>query len=263
MLTSPEKKILLNALSTTTLQIVTGVSVTIEGYAPFDPTDVLACDKQCTTVCVPQVTDVTIVVPDSCECPWTFELKVEYLPKLNSYRVQETFYDPNIYTYTDPNGAVPVNTDIAADIVDQINNDPYAQVTATDQTGGVIRLTEKDCDSDDGTAGFNLYVNSGTIGAITAHVSGILSYAEMFKLFPIRPGTFGSMQTLPASATYCAYYFEIQEIGMKRDISMADVPVHNRREVMFYVDNTLANFAADWDTPLVAEAVAEMGSCLT
>lgn len=262
MLTSPEKRILLNELSATTLQIVTGVSITIEGYAPFNPLDVVSCDQQCSATCTAQVDTITVVVPDSCECPWTWEMKIEYLPRLTSYRTQETFYDSKIYTYTDPNGAVPVNTDIVTAIVNDINNDPYSQVTAADSGGGVFTITENDCDTDDGTRGFNTYVNSGTIANTQAHIAGVLSYAEMFKLFPIKPGSFGSMQTLPNNSTYCAYYFEINEQGQKRDIDMADVPVHNRREVIFYVDNTLATYAADWETDIVAEALANMGDCL-
>lgn len=237
-----------DSLSASTLTI-TGSTVQIQGLPAFDVADVVECEKTCPTACVPQVVLITPVVPSApCACPWFFEMTVVRKSK-GFRRVSGTHERTYLYEYTNPSGDPPTAALIATSLTAQINSDPNAPFTATDG-GGTITLTEKDCDSMDGTRGFNVYVNSGTVSVSTPHTSPILPAYEVQQYFPVLPGSqFGNPNTA-FCGTYCRYYLRIKPISTSRDPHLFFGWVEREMEVEIWVNNEVANFAADWDAEL-------------
>ena len=237
-----------DSLATTTL-VISGTTIQIQGLPAFDAADVVECSKKCPSACVPQVVVVTPVVPTApCACPWFFEMTV--IRKSKGFRrVSGTFERSYLYEYTNPSGDAPTPTLIATSLVAQINADPNAPFTAVDNTGS-FTLTEKDCDSMDGTNGFEVFVNSGTVVVSTAHVNAVLPAYEVQQYFPVLPGSEYGNPNTAFCGTYCVYHLRIKPVTESRDPHMAYAYVDREMEVELWVNNTLANFAADWDTEL-------------
>ena len=205
--------------------------VDIKGYGIIgDGTTLVSANKYCSAAEVLGVTDVTVVIPTSCECPYEWCLTIECLPNLQLYETQTTFPSSKVYCYEDPSGAVPVDTVTAAAIAAAINADPFACVTAT-VVGAVITLT-----SIAGTNGFLAFTASGTVAVTTAHVQAILDYNSMTRLFPIHPGDFGSQPTLPVSGyTYCKWNVVIRGREDIQDVDGANHWNEYEKEVDIYI----------------------------
>ena len=260
MLRKQPHRILVNALTADTVtNAVAGAagSVDIEGYGTIERANVFESYKRCSTAETPQVDNVEVVIPTSCECPYEWSLRIVCKPDLGIYETQTTFPAERNYSYEDPAGGTPTATDAAAAIVASINADPYACVTAVQATdiagtpgaGAFIHIT-----ANAGTNGFETYTNSGNITLVTPFVPAVLSAEDMHRLFPIQHGSFGQLHpNIPApGATYCAYHFKLKLASVLQDDSLADGYMDYEQEVIFYVNNTLATFDADWDDDVEA-----------
>ncbi len=234
-----------------------GSTIQVPGYGELVQANIAHSYKECDTAETPQVDNVEVVIPTSCECPYEWSLRIVCKPDLGIYETQTTFPAERNYSYEDPAGGTPTATDAAAAIVASINADPYACVTAVQATdiagtpgaGAFIHIT-----ANAGTNGFETYTNSGNITLVTPFVPAVLSAEDMHRLFPIQHGSFGQLHpNIPApGATYCAYHFKLKLASVLQDDSLADGYMDYEQEVIFYVNNTLATFDADWDDDVEA-----------
>ena len=256
------KRLLLDSLTVDTLTVDGGV-VTIQGLPPFLAADVVegACFAVCPEDCTPQAVTITPTIPDgTCECPWAWQLTIEKKPCLSTYRVQETFSQYAHYDYQDPNQGTPTVAEIIDSIVLQINSDPWAiiEATAIGTPATAFTITEKDCDSDKATCGFNAFIRSGAFSGAVGHVAPILSASEMSREFAVLPGSFLQRPELAFCGTYCKYSFKVSPINKVRDPHLANAETDRYLNLEIYVNSGLANYAADWQTPLETAI-----SCLT
>lgn len=251
--TSP-KRILFNTLTPATVVVAAGV-VSIQGLPPFLAANVVAgnCYRACPAACTPQAVTITPTVPSAtCACPWMWQMTVRKLPCYRTYRVQETFDTIAEYNYVDPNGATPTVAAIVDSIVLQINNDPSAVVTAVNNGSATFTLTEKDCDSENATCGFEAFFQSGTASAVTAHGDAVLTASELGREFAILPGAFLTRPELTYCGSYCKYAFRIKPITEVNDPHLSNAVTERYLDVEIYVNSSLANFAADWETEIDA-----------
>lgn len=244
----PEKIILDDLSSPTLITVGPNGEICIEGYGCIPPGNVTNCYLQCPQNCVPQVTQVTVVIPQSCECPYEWCVTITGKPCLWSYEVQQTFGSRKVYCFQDPSGGTPTAAQVAAGIAANINADPFAVVTAT-AVGAVITLTEKDCNS---TCGFEAFTDSGAVVSVTPHQDGILTSIQLAKLFPIQWGHAGARPSLAYCGPYCAFCFTIKENCAVQDIDQANAYNCYEREVCFYINQNAANFQTVIDTLLAA-----------
>ncbi len=247
--TGPVTKVI-NSLATGTVT-VSGGAVSIPSLGISFPVDAVeSCYRSCTTACTPQVTTVTPLVPAApCECPWTFEMVITRI-HCNFERSWQIFEHNYTYNYVNPSGDAPTAALISASITAQINADPNSPVTAVDNTG-TVTLTEKDCDTQNGTCGFRV---SGNVTQVTgtAHVDAILPLYEIQREFPNIPGfDFGyNPQTAFCANTYCVYYFKVKPYSEIHDPHVSNAYVSKYREFRLFVRSDLANITTDWDTEL-------------
>lgn len=252
-------RIVMDSLTASSI-VVSGTTISIttpHGPLPsFDVADVLTagCFKQCPTACTLQVTTITVALPGTtCECPWQWTLRIETkgcLDRVNQPR--DIWGNMRQYAYGQEGETLTV-ANIIAGIVAQINADPYAPVTAASGGGGTtIVLTEKDCSSAEKTCGFDVSVPPGnTVALTTAHVDAVLSAVDIARTFPILPGMEMNEPVLPRGAKWCLYKFTVRSSRDLRDPHLHDVAVTGRETTYeIYVDNTLATFAANWDTEI-------------
>lgn len=244
MLRRQTEKVLLNTLTLTTAK-VDGTQLFIEGYGGIlDNTSmILQATRTCSTPCTPQETEVTVVIPSSCECPYEWGLTIKSFPRPSSYEVQQTFGKSIFYGYQDPAGGTPTAADTATAVAANINADPFSPVTAV-AVGAVITLTEKSCDYITGTNGFGAYTDSGNVVITTAHVEEVLSPGQMSKIFPILPGQFGANPTRPNGGTYCKMTFVLRGDRNIQDIDMSSTYSAYEQAVDIYVNNNDPNWAA-------------------
>lgn len=245
-----------NSVDASTVVVSDGV-VSIKGLPNFNVADVVACHRECTTPCVPQVVVVTPVVPTApCECPWTFEMVI-VRRSCGFERSEQVLPHTYSYNYTNPSGDPPTVALIVASVVAQINSDPNSCVTAVDtgNTHTTITLTEKDCDSDKGrTCGFTVGGNSLTQTTSTAHVNPILPLWDVQRNFPILPGSeFSNPTTAFCGSAYCRYYFKIRPAAIWKDPHVANATIERTMELELWVNRDDASFIADWDAELVAQ----------
>lgn len=233
-----------------------GSTIQVPGYGELVQANIVHSYKECDTAETPQVDNVEVVIPTSCECPYEWSLRIVCKPDLGLYETQTTFPAERNYTYEDPAGGTPTAVAAANSIVDSINADPYSCVTAvhaTDiagtpdpntgtvlATGIFIHIT-----ANAGTNGFETYTNSGNITLVTPFAPAILSIADMRRLFPIQHGSFGQANpAIPsASGSYCAYHFRLRRAGDLQDDSLADGYMDYEQEVIFYADQNATNYA--------------------
>jgi hypothetical protein len=250
------KRLLFNALTADSVNVASGV-VTIQGLPPFLAVNAQNAFKQCTTACTPQSIRITPTIPSAtCECPWLWTLKIVKKACTTTYRVQETFESAIEYNFGDPNGAPLTVNAIVTSIVAQINGNSDSIVTAlaigAPGAYTAFSITEKDCDSSDASCGFEYFVNSGTYSNETLHVAPILNFSELAREFAILPGDIFGNPQLARNGNYCLYGFRINPIRQVNDPHLADALADRYLDVNIYVNSDLANFAADWDTPLLA-----------
>lgn len=261
-LTRQPDRFLFNAITADTVTVAGGI-VTIEGIAPFTVASVTACFRTCPVACVPQVITVTPTPPTStCACPYEWTIEIRRSACLGTYRVQETFEMVEIYNYTSPTQTIPTQAEIAVSIAAQINSNPDSVVTATVVGGNTFTLTEKDCDSDKASCGFTAYIETGTIavsgGSNAAHVDAVLPASEVGREWPILPGSMFGRPGLAYCGTYCVYRLTIDPVSRTKDPHLSNAMVDRFREIEIWVDSSLTNFQADWDTPL-ATAITCLG----
>ena len=236
---------------------ISGGLIYIQGVPPFAPANVstTGCFGECPQACVPQVVTVTPTIPSAtCECPWGWQLTIEKLPCIDTFRVTETFAQFQYYDYQDPNGATPTVNAIITSIVLQVNSNPSSIVTATPvgSPGSytAFTLTEKDCDTDNRTCGFNAFIASGTIavtgGSNAAHQRAVLSAAELAREFPITPGQFLMKPETAFCGSYCKFSFTIDPIARSNDPHLAWAKVDRTVRYEIYVNSSLANFETDF-----------------
>jgi len=244
MLRRHADRILINQIDPALItNVVPNVSLTIEGYGVLTVAGQVESHKACTTAEIPQVVDVDVVIPVSCECPYEWCMTVETLPNLFTYEVQTTFPAVRTYCYEDPAGGTPTAAVTAAAIAASINADPFATVTAV-VAGTTITLTGKP-----GTS-FNAYAPSGSVTVVTPYTQAVLNAEYMSRLFPIRHGSFGSQPNLPVLGdNYCEYHFTIRKDSDVQDVDGANHWNDYEKEVYFYVRPGDANFAA-FDAPV-------------
>lgn len=250
------KRLLFNELTAASVNVASGV-VTIQGLPPFLAASTSNCFKECTKFCTEQVVTITPTIPSAtCECPWLWTLKIVKKACTTTYRVQETFESSTEYNFGDPNGAPLTVNAIVASMLAQINGNEDSIITAVGVGAPgsytAFTITEKDCDSDTATCGFEYFVNSGTFSAITAHVAPILNRSQLAREFAILPGSMFTDPQLARQGEYCVYGFRINPINRVNDPHLADALTDRYLDVEIYVNSDLANFAADWDTPLLA-----------
>jgi hypothetical protein len=240
MLRRQADRILINTINPATIHVVSaGVQVDIDGYGSLTFANQISSHKSCKAAEVLEVVDVDVAIPTSCECPYEWTLTIECLPNYKTYETSTTFPKKVTYGYEDPAGGTPTAAATAAAIAAQINADPYACVTAT-VVGTTITLTMKP-----GTFGFNAYTPSGTVTVTTAYTPPVLSDEYMARLFPIRPGSFGSQPNLPvAGDSYCEFHFVIRNPDDIQDVDGANHWNGYEKEVYFYVRSTDPNYAA-------------------
>mgnify|MGYP003336841643 CR=1 FL=1 len=229
-----------------------------KGYGKILLTDIVSFDLCCGQDCTAQEDVVTIVIPESCECP--FEPIVTIQGKQGD--MQSIYGGPfqkyEQYSGLNADGSTPTAAQAVANIVAAINANPYSLVEATDNGSGVMTLFEKDCSK---SKGFTTFVIGGSVVTNTGHINATLQKDDMAKLFPINWGMQGSTPDLPIrDGAYCKWYFHLrsatpdeQDIDMDRDYG------HSDREVTFYVlDN-----GSDYDTlyATVANIIINFTTC--
>lgn len=265
---TPPKRLVFSKLDAASVNVNAGV-ISIKGLPSFTAAEVSAasCGRACKTACVPQAVTLTPTVPSTtCECPWLWELKVVKLPCTKTYRSWEIFTHTENYNYTDESGAALTVNGIVTSIVAQINANPDSVVTAaavgTAGSYTAFTLTEKDCDGQLATCGFDAFITSGAASAPTAHVGAILSDDEIAREFPIQEMGFMSRPELAYCGSYCKYVFTIDPVDRKADVAMPNGMIEVKLRVEIFVNKDLANFLTDWDTPL-ATALTCLGAPLT
>ena len=80
----PPNKILVNALDSETVKVVGGV-IYIQGFGSFLPADVANCFKACPEDAVAKIVTHEVAIPDSCECPASYQLTIICNPDLTEY----------------------------------------------------------------------------------------------------------------------------------------------------------------------------------
>lgn len=250
MLRRQVENILINSLSATTLVQIGGNctgKVQIAGYGEIDNSKIWSCFFKCATPGRLKVVSVTVVIPSSCECPYEWSLTTVCYPNLllgSRYEVANTFNVPRLYTYEDPAGGTPTASATAAAIAANINADKYACVTAL-AIGAVITLTAKTTDHQ-----FDAYTPSGSVSIANPGARPILPASELWKLFPIQPGQFGSMPDLTNCGVYCQYQFQLKD--KIQDISAASHYNDYYSEVNFYVNNSnVAQYNQFWHNIMI------------
>ncbi len=224
-----------------------------------------SCSRTCKTACTKTVIQITPVVPSApCVCPWEYRLVVVRKPCILTYRTHETYPVRREYTYVNENGSPTVN-EIITSLLEQINGDPNADVTAAG-VGGVgtytrIDITEKDCDSDYGSCGIEAYANTGTVVVSTAHVAPVLSDAMVNRILPILPGSEFGNPVRPTCGDYCLYRFRVKPITEVKDPHLINAYTQRWMDLEILVNRDAATFEDDWDTPLVTELTC-LGSAL-
>ena len=258
-----------NELNNTTVAVASGV-VKIVGLPAFKAADVSAtgCSRTCPAACVKGKVRVTPTAPaagPNCEgCNPQWELRVIWNPCLKTYRTWETFAHTETYNYVQRDGGTPAVSPILENIALQINNNPDSVVTATlVGTAGnytAVDLEERDCNGENGSCGFTAHVSLGSVSVTTAHKDPVLSASEIAREFPNTHMNF--MGVPPASGNkYCVYNFRVFPV-YDNDDTMPNSKVERYIDVEIWVNNQLANFLTDFDTPL-ATALTCLGAPLT
>lgn len=259
--TLPIKK-LFNSLTSTTVTVSGGV-LTISGLGSFTIANILtgSCFRTCPTACTKGVYTITPVLPTTpCECPYEWMLTVQ-----NRYCSNEGHTDgmtprSEVYGYNSPNGATPTVSDIIDNIVDEINSNPYSQVTAT-KTGPVgaytaMVLTEKDCDSDRGTCGYDVSISGGTVVTTTAHVEAVLKADDQLRKFPIQPGSFGSRPEVALCGAYCVYRFTVKPLTTIESETIDHGYLFKDGQFELWVNSDLTNYVADFEEKMDSTGLA-------
>jgi hypothetical protein len=259
MLRSPEIKKLINSFESDTIVVVDGI-IHIKGFGSFKAIDVINCNRVCPKPGQLKKTLLHVVIPDSCECPETYEVTVVALPNYQEYETDTTFDTMYFKEYEHPVGGTFTAAQAAAGLVEQINLDPAIPVTAIqadaggnpDAAGEYILLTQKA-----GFAEYNAYNPAGTVVVTVPFVAEILSVRTLKKLFPIQFGHFGANPDLPNCGEYCKYWLKIRDccsnISDAYDISMDRTPGATETEVEFYVNKDAAGWKALWDDKLLEQ----------
>lgn len=266
MLRRPALKKLINSFESDTVLVVDG-KIHIKGFGSFKPSDVVACSKACHGDGQQKVVRLRVIVPESCECPETYDITVVSLGDTTSYETDDTFDWSILKEYEHPVGSSFTAAEAAAGLTEQLNLDKYVSSILTavqtnstgtpDAAGEYITLTQKA-----GAPDFNVFNPAGTVVVVTPYIKERLSDKELAKIFPIKPGDFGSRPTLPICGTYCRYTLKIREccsdLSDAYDVSMDRAVQGTETEVEFYVNQDATNFAAYWDDKLT-----EQLPCLT
>ncbi len=206
-------------------------TVDIKGYGIIgDGPTLISANKTCSAAAVEAEAEITVIIPESCECPYEWCLTVVCLPNLQLYETYNTFPSSKVDCYEDPAGGTPTDTDTAAAIAAAINADPFACVTAT-VVGAVITLTSKEESN-----GFQVYSPSATIPPFAAKVPTVLGTNDMARIFPIETGTFGSIPDLPIrGANYCKWNVVIRGREDVQDVDGANHWNAYEKEVDIYI----------------------------
>lgn len=252
--TMPIKR-LLNSLAADSVVVAGGV-LTIKGLPPIDIDTIVSCTKQCPSSCTPQVITITPTLPASpCECPYEWELKVKRKICYNGRTDYDSIRD-SMYSFSDPSGATPTVNDIISSFLVEIGSDPYAIVTVagvgTEGSWTGITLTEKNCDTDPRTCGFQVFFPSGTQITSVPHVSAKLLADDTLRLFGVQPGSFGERQNVALCGVYCVYTFEVDPLGQTRDQNFDNAWVIRKGSFEVYVNSSLVNYVTDFETEMAA-----------
>lgn len=253
MLRKNAEHIIIGPLSSTTVNVTNGV-IRIEGYGEFTPEMVINCYNECPSPCTKAVKTVTVTIPESCECPYSWALEVVRIACNTKYDTQTTFNNRKNYEFVSTDGSTPTAQTVRDNIVAQINADPFRFATAAPVSTNQLTLTELDCDGLLGSCGIDVYViTSGTVANTTAHADPVMPAWKMAQTFPIQWGHVGSNPKLGRCADYCVYYLHIRGTNDIQDIDMSSTWSSYDREVFFYVDPDDATYDTNWVDKLSAE----------
>lgn len=239
-------KILVDTLSTTSITFPGGNDVVINiggQIIKFNPvTDKIDCiGEQCYAAGSKGTAtiDINDLFTDTCDCVQCFEIKTVQLGGTN-FKIANAFAKVRPYRACTPKGVAVVINDIANALVNQINADRYAIVTAA-QSSGVITLTAKE----NGVHTFTVASTAGT-WTISAGTAPVLTSDDMFRLFPPAPLNVGTRGPKMAGdvTTYCQYYIKTRIANSFDPIEGGGEDSIN--EYYFYVNSALATYDADW-----------------
>lgn len=247
----PPTKVLIDALTANTV-VVSGNVITINdgkgNIISFDKTtDLNSCYKDCRHDGTKQVVTVAVALDSTCNCLNCFELRLVRNVQ-GTRRLSDTYPQTRFYKGCIPKGMAvnDTNFDTAmTDLAAQINADTLAPATASYNTGtNTFTFTARE----NGINVFSVAPMNGTI-TNTPGTAPALSQDDIFRLFPLKPDTFGQKPGTPSGANYCVYYFNLIKANVTNDPVEGGVEGRNL-EYYFYVNNDLSNFKTDWDTEL-------------
>lgn len=249
------QKLLFNSLAADTVSVAGGI-LTIKGLPPIELDAVSSCYKLCPAACTPQVITLTPTVPGTpCECPYEWEMKLMRKVCFHGRTDNDVIHE-RFYSFSSPTGSTPTVAEIVDNLVDEINKDPYSFVTAAKigvaPNYTAMTLTEKNCDSEPRTCGIEVAYSSGTIVNTTAHVSATLTSDDQLRAWPIQPGSFGERPNSALCGVYCVYLIELDPLGETRDQNFDNAWVKRKGAYELWVNSSLANYAADWETEMAA-----------
>lgn len=250
MLRRVKEQVLINSLASDTVVVTEADNeVYVKGYGVINIADIHHCAYCCTDSCTEQETEITVSIPDSCECPYEWTLTVQAKQGDTNSVFGGPIQKIELYSSLNADGTAAADaTEAATNIAAAINGNPYSIVTATSALA-VLTITEKDCSK---TKGFDTFISKGTVTVNQPHVDAILDAEAMAKTFPVNWGHQGSMHDYPIrGAEYCAWTFHLRSASPdQQNIDMDRSYLHSDREVTFYVNSSDANYAAYWVTKL-------------
>ncbi len=253
---SPIRVLINNTASLLTVTNGQLVFSNLQGINPIPISSVERGARLCSSSCVAQVMTITPAVPTApCECPWSWDMVIQ-MNQCDDMRTDHIYGRMSTFSYQTPSGDIPTVNQIVDNIVDEINGDPYGNVTAakvgSPGTYTAFTLTEKNCTSEVGTCGFRAEVKLGTKTVNTINVGPQLDWYTLKKIFAERPGYFWGEQQSPIKGdTYCLYTMRVDH-GDTLGPHLSNERANRFQDYEFYVRRD-STFLAQWDTPLTNE----------
>jgi hypothetical protein len=218
----------------------------IAGFLLDPANTTLSCVQRCQGLAVPQVTSVKVQIPDTCECNDVWGLQIQQI-RDGKLAVEDYFQVNRLrdYEYWDQFGEDLVAADVAAFIVNQINTDPLAYVTAAIDGGDpeTIIITSKDANT-----GFKVFwrpLSKGIITELVPQTSQRWTDDDVFQQFPIKPADFGERPNLANCGEYCLIYINLVDCCGDGLMGVNPVGLANvQRDLELWVNKTAPGYDA-------------------
>lgn len=225
MLRRQPEKILFTGTATTTAIGTTDVQVNIPGYGSFLCSEMVQWIETCASDGTAGVWTVDFCPPSSCDCPECMSVEIVIEPNTLLYDTANTFETRRLYEYCSPTGSsltssTTVLSAAVQAIADMIDADEYFEgsvsTPATGDACGELSATASKI-TITGAVGqdFSVYSAFGTVANPTPFVRGVLSQTDVNRIFPLKPGSFGSDPAAGAT-TCCATGFCVYHAVLKR-----------------------------------------------